>query len=145
MLNLTDQFLTYQSNMTEGMIQLLADNLNVSTDAIIVLGVGFWPHEQAWIFAERNAKGEIIGLMKRYMDGKKYMVESSKRGLTYILNPDFKRGKKHGRSLLIDFVGVKAAGVKCPICGRPDWCLVSRQDPEDPDEIIFPRPEYKTK
>ena len=145
MLNLSDQFATYQANMTESMIQLLADDLNVSTDAIKALGVGFWFHEQAWIFAERNAKGEIIGLLKRYMNGKKYMVESSHRGLTYILNPDFKKGKKHGRSLLSDFVRVADAGVKCPICGKPDWCLVSRQDPEHPSEVICPRSEYKTK
>jgi len=131
--------------MTEGMVQLLADDLNASTDAIKALGVGFWFHEQAWIFAERNAKGEIIGLLRRYMNGKKYMVESSKRGLSYILNPDFKKGKKHGRSLLTDFIRVSTAGVKCPICGRPDWCLVSRQNPEDPSEVICPRSEYKTK
>ncbi len=131
--------------MTEGMVQLLADDLNVSTDAIKALGVGFWFHEQAWIFAERNAKGEIIGLLKRYMNGKKYMIESSKRGLTYILNPDFKKGKKHGRSLLQDFIRVHDASVTCPICGKPDWCLVSRDTPETPAEAICPRPEYKTK
>ena len=131
--------------MTEGMIQLLADDLSVSTDAIKALGVGFWPHEQAWIFAERNVKGEIIGLLKRYMNGKKYMVESSHRGLTYILNSDFKRGKKHGKSLLQDFIRVFDAGVKCPICGKPDWCLVSRDKPENPTEVICPRSEYKTK
>lgn len=130
--------------MTEGMIQFLADDLNVSTDAIKALGVGFWPHEQAWIFAERNAKGEIIGLLKRYVaSGKKYMVESSKRGLIYILNPDFKKGKKHGKSLLSDFIRVTKEH-KCPICGKPDWCLISRNTPEDPAEVICPRSEYKT-
>jgi len=145
MLNLTDQFTTYQANITEGMVQQLADDLNVSTDAIKALSVGFWPHEQAWIFAERNAKGEIIGLLKRYMNGKKYMMESSKRGLSYILNSDFKKGKKHGRSLLNDFIRVADVGITCPICGKPDWCLVSRENPENPAEVICPRSEYKTK
>ena len=143
MLNFADQFSTYQSNMTEGMIQLLADDLGVSTDAIKALGVGFWPHKQAWIFVERNAKGEIIGLPVRTINGKKYMVESSHRGLTYILNPDFKKGKKHGRNLLDDFIRVADAGVRCPICGRPNWCLVSREEPKNPSEVICPRPEYK--
>ena len=142
MLNLSDLFSTYQANMTEGMIQLLADDLNVSTEAIKAFGVGFWPHEQAWIFAERNAKGEIIGLLKRYMNGKKYMVESSHRGLTYILNPDFKKGKKYGRNLLDNFIRVADAGVQCPICGKPDWCLVSREEPKNPSEAICPRSEY---
>ena len=131
--------------MTEGMVTLLADDLRVSTAAIKALGVGFWPHEQAWIFAERNANGEIIGLLKRYMNGKKYMVESSHRGLAYILNPDFKKGKKHGKNLLQDFIRVHEAGVNCPICGRSDWCLVSKDTPEDPVEVICPRSEYKTK
>ncbi len=126
------------------MVQLLATELNVSTKAIMALGVGFWPHEQAWIFAERNAKGEIIGLLKRYMNGKKYMIESSKRGLAYILNPDFKKGKKHGRSILTDFIRVSKE-YRCPICGKPDWCLISRDEPEDPAEVICPRSEYKTK
>ena len=60
MLNLADQFSTYQANMTEGMVQLFGDDLGVSADAIKALGVGFWPHEQVWIFVERNAKGEIV-------------------------------------------------------------------------------------
>ncbi len=143
MINLSDLFSTYQSNVTEGMIQQLADELNVSTDAIKALGVGFWPSKQAWIFAERNAKGEIIGLTTRYIHGGKAMVEGSSHGLTYILNPKFRSSKLRGGSLLQDFVGVKKAKVKCPICGRPDWCLVSRDDPEHPAEVICPRPEYK--
>lgn len=146
--NLTDLFSTYQNNVLEGMVRLLADELNVSTDGIRALGVGFWPYEQAWIFAERNAQGEIIGLMRRYIrkskDGNdKYALSNSKRGLTYILNSEFKGGKLRGDSLLQDFIRVNKAKVNCSICGKPDWCLVSRDDPEDPAEVICPRPEYK--
>jgi len=144
MLSLVDQHQTYQANMTDGMVKLLACELSVGPEAIKQLGVGFWPLEQAWVFPERNAKGEIIGLMKRYMSGKKYMFESSRRGLSYILNPDFKKGKKHGRTLLKDFIRVADAHVKCPICGRPDWCLVSRANPSNPDTVICARAEYKT-
>ena len=144
MINLTDKYQTYQSNMSEGMIQLLADELNVSTDAIKALGVGFWPSDQSWIFPERNAQGEIIGLQRRKINGKKYMIEGSERGLSYILNPAFKGPKLRSGSLLEDFIRVHDAHVKCPICGRADWCLVSRDDPDNPAEVICPRPEYKT-
>ncbi len=143
MQNLTDLFSTYQLNMTEGMIQQLADELNVSTDAIKAMGVGFWPHSQAWIFPERSPEGKIIGLTTRYMNGEKAMVEGSKRGLSYILNPNFKGTKLRGGSLLQDFIRIKEAKVTCPICGKPDWCLVSRDDPDDPAEVICQRPEYK--
>ena len=138
MINFTDLFSTYQNNVTEGMIRLLADDLNVSTDAIKALGVGFWPHKQAWIFPERDTKGGIIGLTTRYIGGGKAMVEGSLHGLTYILNPEFKGGKQRAGSLLQDFIRVHEAKVKCPICGNPDWCLVSRDDPEDPAD----RPAY---
>ena len=145
MVSLTELFATYQSNVTEGMVQLLADDLNVSPKAIKALGVGFWPHKQAWIFAQRNAKGDIIGLATRYMNGKKAMVGDvgSTPGLTYILNPAFKGSPLRGPNLLDDFVRTADAKVKCPICGKPDWCLVSRNDPNDPAEVICKRPEYK--
>lgn len=143
--NLTSLYEIYQNNvvMFPGMIQQLADDLNVSIDAIKALGVGFWPSKQAWIFAERNAKGEIVGLPTRYIGGGKAMVDGSSHGLAYILNPEFKGSKLRSGSLLQDFIRIHEAKVTCPICGNPDWCLVSRDDPEDPAEVICQRAAYK--
>lgn len=138
MKNFQDLFQTYQSNVTSGMLTSFAKHLGVSEKSLEVLGVGFYPLEQAWVFAERDAKGKIIGLLKRYSSGKKVMFDSSRRGLHYILNPEH-RENKHGRSLLQDFINIYKAKVKCPICGKPDWCLVSKDDPSDPAEVICNR------
>lgn len=33
----------------------------------------------------------------------------------------------------------------CPICGRPDWCLISRDDPADPADVICQRVESRAR
>jgi putative DNA primase/helicase len=139
MKNFPDLFQTYQGNVTSGMLREFAESLKVSVESLEALGVGYYPLEQAWVFAERDAKGKIIGLLKRYSNGKKRMVDSSRRGLYYILNPEHKENK-NTKSLLHDFVRISEAKVQCPICGKPDWCLVSRDNPHDPSEVICNRP-----
>lgn len=138
MKNLSYLFQTYQANVTSGMLKEFATSLKVSVESLQALSVGFHPSEQAWIFAERDIKGNIIGLLKRYSDGKKRMFDNSKRGLYYVVNPNYKN--KISRNLLHDFVRISKAKVKCPICGKPDWCLVSADDPTDPAEVICNRP-----
>lgn len=139
MKNFQELFQTYQANITTGMLRDFAKYLGVSEESLKALGAGYYPLEQAWIFAERDAKGKIIGLLKRYSNGKKIMIDSSKRGLYYVLNPEHKETKNTG-SLLQSFIRISQAKVKCPICGKSDWCLVSRSNPEDPAEAICNRP-----
>jgi hypothetical protein len=43
-------------------------------------------------------------------------------------------------SLLHDFFRVDEQH-RCPVCGKPDWCLVSRDDPTDPSRVICARVE----
>ena len=45
-------------------------------------------------------------------------------------------------NLLNDFARVSARR-PCPICGRPDWCLVSRDDQSSPSKAICARVESK--
>ena len=117
-INFTEQFILYQGNIFPAMLQELADDLGVSTDALSKIGVGFDPKDQAWIFPERDAKGDIIGLMKRYQNGKKFMVKGSKRGLTF--QPQCGKRAAYNR-LWKPVTGANP----CRICGKPDWCLVS--------------------
>ncbi len=42
--------------------------------------------------------------------------------------------------LLRDFQRVSRRN-SCPICGRPDWCLASREDPDDPPLVLCKRVE----
>lgn len=115
------------------MLRCFSEQLGVSAESLSKLGVGYFPGEQAWVFPERDAKGQVIGLLKRYPDGKKMMVEGSSRGLTFIPS-----GKQH-TPLLNDYIRVTDANVNCPICGKPDWCLVNRDDPTNPSSVICPR------
>ena len=43
-------------------------------------------------------------------------------------------------SLFDNFARVTIAA-PCPICGKPDWCLASRDDPADPSRVICTRTE----
>jgi len=122
----------------------LSKELNISIDAIYKLGVGFHPGRQAWIFAERNHKGGIVGIMCRKVgDGKdKRVIEDSKRGLTYPVGDTTYR-KIDNRILEINgtaywrlYVG---EGIECPVCHHDHWCLVDVADKQNPACVICPR------
>ncbi len=124
--------------MYPGLLNDLAATLGCSTEALEALGVGYHIKDAAYVFPERDTKGTVIGLLKRYPDGKKYMVESSKRGLIYAINPNY--GEKY-ENILSGFIRVSESGTVCPICGKRDWCLISRSgDSSTPDKVICPRP-----
>jgi P4 family phage/plasmid primase-like protien len=129
-------YVLYQSNVWESMVESLSEELEVSVTSINRLGVGYCFEDQCWIFAERDDRGQIIGLSKRYHDGSKFMVEGSKRGLVYECINTVEKGRVYTSS---GFISVKSAGVDCPICGKDDWCMVSRDDPNNPSAAICPR------
>ncbi|MCK5613788.1 hypothetical protein KAR91_68620, partial [Candidatus Pacearchaeota archaeon] len=37
------------------------------------------------------------------------------------------------------WIRIADAGVVCPICGKPDWCMVSSDNPEDPSAAVCSR------
>ena len=59
----------------------LAETLGVATWALDALHVG-WDGE-AWTFPEVNPHGHIIGVNRRFPDGKKLCLLGSRRGLTF--------------------------------------------------------------
>lgn len=81
--NFEQLFIRYQQNVITGMAKVIADELRVSIASVEQLGVGFYPLENAWIWAELDDYGNVIGLLKRYHNGKKVMVKGSERGLIY--------------------------------------------------------------
>lgn len=135
--DLTELFNKFRNNvyMFPTMVSVLAEELGVSINSINKLGVGFYPGWQAWIFPERDAKGKIIGLCGRYPDGKKMMIKGSKRGLIYQVNNEKKEYKYDASK----WVRIADANVICPICGKPDWCLVSSDDPKNPSAVLCSR------
>jgi len=135
-----DLFITFQQNIYPAMLEVLAADLGVTVESIKKLGVGFFPGEQAWIFAERDHRGNIIGLQRRYRDGKKFMVEGSNRGLIYEVNQFNTRPKKQKSNYLYpNFVRCYNARVSCPLCNKNDWCLVSDDDVHNPSAVICGR------
>ena len=133
------QFLIFKQNVYPEMIELLAEQFGVSVEVLNRLEVGWHPGEQAWVTREFDHKGNIVGLQKRYRDGKKFMVEGSKRGLVYerlgirFAGNGNKRATSNQES---SFVRCYNAGVDCPLCGKRKWCMVSSDNPSNPSAVI---------
>lgn len=117
------------------MLDDLAADLGVTAKSLNLVGIGYEFAGPSWVFAERNSSGEIIGLIRRFSNGKKCTVEDSKRGLTYIINPDF--GKQKDRYVPGRHNWTKVSpGMPCPLCGRTKWCMVSSEDIDNPPAVI---------
>jgi hypothetical protein len=137
--NFEDLWITLQQNVYPIMIDCLAEELGVTVESIKKLGVGFYPLKQAWVFAERDENGQVIGLMQRYKirgETRKVCWEGSKRGLNYECVGTKEKGKYTEQN---QFVRVADAKIKCPICGKTDWCMVSDDNLENPKAVICPR------
>ena len=137
--NFEDLWITLQQNVYPSMINCLAEDLGVTSESIKKLGIGFYPLKQAWIFAERDENGQIIGLVQRYkIRGKlkKHCWPGSKRGLNYEAVGTKVKNKIIRQN---QFVRITDANVTCPICGKSDWCMVSNDNPANPSAIICPR------
>lgn len=47
-------------------------------------------------------------------------------------------------SLLNDYIRVSRKH-PCPVCGKPDWCMISRDDPANPSKALCKRVEFPIK
>jgi len=137
MVDFNDILTTCQANVWPAMLDDLAVTLGLPPSVFADEAIGYYPAEQAWIIPERDAQGQVTGLLKRYHNGKKVTWKGSKRGLSYecmgICGGDAELPTRH-------FIRVSDAGVPCPVCGREnDGCLVSDEDPADPAAVICVR------
>jgi putative DNA primase/helicase len=130
---------TYRNNVWPAMLDDLSDDLGVSVESLNRLSVGFYPGKQAWTFPERNEKGDITGILWRFSNGKKFCEPESKRGLIYEFNTRSLQERDRYASGRAKWVRVGDAGVTCPVCGKPDWCLVSDDNPESPSAVLCSR------
>jgi len=110
--------------------EALAEQLRVSPEAVLAHDIGYYPDRHVWIFPERDEYGEVIGLTTRTMDGKKFMVPGSKRGLFYNVNQTV--GDIYDR---LQWVRT-SKDRPCPLCGKPDGCLYPEGEYEDPAAVI---------
>jgi P4 family phage/plasmid primase-like protien len=143
--NIAKLYEAYAANTARfpAILDELADQLGVSPESVARIGTGFIPVDEignwAWVFPERNAKGEVVGLHRRFLDGKKYMVTDSKRGLIYAVNIDTSQYEKR------QWIRV-SADKPCPLCGHPDGCMYPEDKPcplcGHPDGCMYPEDEY---
>ena len=132
--------------LSEHMIRPLAEGLCVSVESLMRMGIGCRPgrddrgfegDNRTYSFPIRDATGDVIGLSLRYENGAKYLSSGSKQGLFFEPCSDLD-GSSHGTGKL-RFIRIQSAGVTCPICGKPDWCLVSIDNPADPAAVMCGR------
>ncbi len=141
--------LAVAGNCYPAMAEVLAKELGVSAGALRSLGLGYLPHVEFkkghnydghWTFPERDSVGRITGLsLRNRLEGRrKPMFPGSKHGLFFVpltrdsVGADDRRDGPR-------WVRVADAGVRCPVCGKPDWCLVDATSPDDPAAAICPR------
>lgn len=127
---LEEEFLIYKQNVYPGMIEVLNKELGVTVGS----DIGFYPGEQAWVLPERDDCGHIVGLVKRYRNGKKAMFKGSKRGLAYECVGQVEKGKISQQQS--SFVRCYNENVDCPLCGKRKWCMVSNDDSSNPSAVI---------
>lgn len=126
---------TYAANTARfpALYDELATQLGVSAESVVAIGAGFIPVDEqgnwAWVFPERNSKGDVIGLPKRLQSGAKYMVRGSKRGLIYAVCTDTEQCEKSQWTRV-------SANHPCPLCDKPDGCLYPKGEYNDPNAVI---------
>lgn len=69
----------YQSQLTGEGLEALASSLGLSRGGLLRLGVGW--DGRAYTFPMSDASGEVIGIRRRFPDGKKASVRGSRSGL----------------------------------------------------------------
>ena len=140
----------FQGNAYPAMVDELASHLGISADSARRLGVGWAPivpfkkglnFDGWWVIPERDSDAKTIGLSLRSQDDAKVMYPGSQHGLIYAVNPTHNKGE-HGYSAgPHNWARTMDAGVQCPVCEKPDGCLVSSDEPANPKAAICIREE----
>jgi hypothetical protein len=73
-----------RARVIPGELHDLADELGIEGDALDALEVGVEDEPgSGWLFPERDADGNVIGIVRRTPDGRKLALRGSRRGLTF--------------------------------------------------------------
>jgi putative DNA primase/helicase len=135
----------FQGNAYPAMLDDLALHLGVSSDSLRRLALGWAPvvtfkkkvsYCGWWVIPERDADGQCTGLNLRNQQDAKTCYPGSSHGLIYEVNPKHSRGEHGYSSGAHNWVRTMDAGVLCPVCGKPDGCIVSSENPSDPKAVV---------
>jgi P4 family phage/plasmid primase-like protien len=135
----SDDLIVYQSNVWPAMAADLGSDLGVSARSLVAIGVGWIPDQGCWVFPERDAEGQITGLGLRYKDGKKGYIKGGHRGLTYTVSPSYSTARSPQYIPGSHNWTRCSEAFPCPICLKPDYCLLSSENPSDPQAVICGR------
>ena len=139
------QFEVYRSNVLPVMLEDIAKELEIpSVEPLIQLGIGYCPAERSWVFPERDTHGHVIGMLRRFPNGRKLMVKGSRRGFTYAPTTTYEKGPKRYISGAHNWTRV-SKDIPCPICEKSDWCLISSKDIHNPNAVICARIQHEAK
>lgn len=139
---------TFLGNVTPypGMLEVLGESTGLTPKSLSGIGLGWAPVVEFkkktsfsgwWVIPERDAEGAIVGLSLRSPDGKaKVMYPGSKHGLVYQVAAGYKAGTKEYVPGSHNWVRTMDAGVPCPVCHKPDGCLLSAENPADPKAVM---------
>jgi putative DNA primase/helicase len=137
----------FLGNCTSGMYEWLGHELGVSSAVLQRLQIGWVPivkfkkgektsYEGWFTIPLRDHTGKVIGLSLRNRDGGKTSYPGGKAGLIYEVNPEHRHGEHGYSNGAHNWERIKEVGVECPVCHKPDGCLVSSDDPRDPKAVI---------
>lgn len=135
----------FVGNANEAILVWLAEQLGVSLQSLHDLQVGYVPvvefkggkKSYGWFSVPfRDSAGKIIGFSLRDREGAKYNYPGSNHGCIYAINPKHRAGD-HGYSAgPHNWTRAMDSGELCPICHKPDGCLLSSDNPNDPKAVI---------
>ena len=118
------------------LLEKLAEQLHVSSEALTALEIGYSLSNNCWVFPERDEYGKIIGLSLRQWNNKKYMFPGSKRGLIYTPNirsdptspGKYQAGPQNWERVSEEY--------PCAICDSTNGCMNSSENPADPRAVM---------
>lgn len=133
-----------QGNFYPAIADDLAMRLGVSVDSLHRLGVGYLPSVEfkksrncaGWFtIPERDAQGKLLGLSIRNHAGEKVMYPGSKHGVIYDTRL-FLGATQSYTPGPHNWIRTMDAGRDCPICKKPDGCLLDAKNPDDPAVVV---------
>lgn len=131
--------------MNGAMYEWLGNRLGIQATTIEKFEVGWCPVVQfkktksydGWFtMPMRDASGKVTGLSLRNRNDDKTSFPGSKPGCFYIVNTDHAEGDKGYSGGMHNWIRTMDAGRSCPVCGKPDGCLLSRENPADPKAVV---------
>ncbi len=135
----------FQGNAYPAMLEDLGNHLGVTADSLRRLALGWAPIVTFkkgpsfigwWAIPERDADANPVGISLRSQSDLKVMYPGSKHGLIYEVNPNHTRGERGYSPGADNWIRTMDAGHPCPVCQKPDGCLLSAEDPANPKAVV---------